>query len=166
MTVVIVDTNVLVVAAERQEDSWSAADVALCSEALLDIAEGRCSVAIDSSGLIIDEYVQQLGYSGMPMLGQLVAKHLHDRMFDATVCERIDIDIDSDGVATLPDDPGLVGFDPSDRKFAAVALAHPHHPPVWNAVDTDWWLYRDALARVGVSIRFLCEETIRALAAQ
>jgi hypothetical protein len=56
----------------------------------------------------------------------------------------------------FPDDPELVRFDRSDRKFVAVALASRLDPSVLNATDTDWWHYRECLKRHGVRVVFLC----------
>jgi hypothetical protein len=52
----------------------------------------------------------------------------------------------------------LSSFDPSDQKFAAVAIASGENPDVLNAVDSDWWIHRVALAASGVRVTFLCPE--------
>ena len=49
-------------------------------------------------------------------------------------------------------------FDPADRKFIAVALAHPEKPPILQAVDSQWWDFRDAFRRNGVIVEFICED--------
>jgi len=56
----------------------------------------------------------------------------------------------------FPADPRLRGFDKDDRKYVAVALSSHRNPPVLNAVDSDWWDYRQALESHGVRIVFLC----------
>ena len=61
----------------------------------------------------------------------------------------------------FPDDGELAGFDLADRKFVAVARAAGTHPPILNASDTDWWNDREALARNGVRVEFLCPELMR-----
>ncbi|HSU82609.1 MAG TPA: hypothetical protein VLR69_09330, partial [Thermoanaerobaculia bacterium] len=55
-------------------------------------------------------------------------------------------------------DPDLAAFDPSDRKFVAVAVASGEQPEILNASDTDWWHHREALSRHGVEVRFLCPQ--------
>ena len=62
------------------------------------------------------------------------------------------------GFAEFPADEQLAKFDPSDRKFVAVALAADDAPPILNASDTDWWLARDALGAHGLTVKFLCPE--------
>ena len=63
----------------------------------------------------------------------------------------------------FPDDPALDEFDPDDRKFIAVALAHPEKPPILQAVDSQWWDFRNAFRRHGVTIEFICEDDIQRL---
>lgn len=58
----------------------------------------------------------------------------------------------------FPADPELQNFDRSDRKFVAVALASGENPPIVNATDTDWWIFREALNRNGIQIAFLCPQ--------
>ena len=49
-------------------------------------------------------------------------------------------------------------FDAPDRKFAAVAHAHPGKPPVWQAADSKWLNWWPALAAQGVRVDFLCPD--------
>lgn len=63
----------------------------------------------------------------------------------------------------FPNDPALDGFDPDDRKFIAVALAHPETPSILQAVDSQWWDFRDALRQNGVTVEFICEDDIQQL---
>ncbi len=60
----------------------------------------------------------------------------------------------------------LHDFDNSDRKFVAVANAHPSKPPILQATDSKWWGWKDALREVGVSVDFLCQEYIKAIYAE
>jgi hypothetical protein len=59
----------------------------------------------------------------------------------------------------------LAKFDRTDRKFVATALAHGANPRILVAVDSDWWLAKEALAEAGVRVEFLCaadlEDTVR-----
>ena len=50
-----------------------------------------------------------------------------------------------------------------DRKFIAVAVAHPEKPPILQAVDSQWWDFRDAFRRNGVTVEFICEDDIQRL---
>ena len=52
---------------------------------------------------------------------------------------------------------------PDDRKFIAVAVAHPEKPPILQAVDSQWWDFRDAFRQNGVTVAFICEDDIQQL---
>jgi hypothetical protein len=76
-------------------------------------------------------------------------------------CERVLLTPSADparGFEEFPADPALRGFDRSDRKFVAVALASNLSPKVLNAVDSDWWNFQEPLRRHGVKVTFLCPE--------
>ena len=61
----------------------------------------------------------------------------------------------------FPGDPNLKDFDRSDRKFVAVACASRAKPaPVWNAVDSDWWVFERVFGRHGVTIDHVCPDMI------
>lgn len=47
-------------------------------------------------------------------------------------------------------------FDAPDRKFAAVANAHPDKPPIWQGADCKWLNWLPQLDAQGVKVEFLC----------
>jgi hypothetical protein len=99
------------------------------------------------------EYRHKLNPRGEPGVGDRF--YLHVLMSNPARVERVDLPRTADGgYADFPDDPELVRFDPSDRKFAA--LARRERAPVVNATDSDWLHYRDALARYAIAVNFLC----------
>jgi len=58
----------------------------------------------------------------------------------------------------FPDDPRLSKLDRSDRKFAAVAKASKHTPPVLNASDSDWWDFEKPLRDHGIHVCHICPD--------
>jgi len=60
----------------------------------------------------------------------------------------------------------MVFFDRSDRKFVAVANAHPAKPPILQSTDSKWWGWKDALHEVGITVHFLCPEYVQTLYAE
>jgi len=60
------------------------------------------------------------------------------------------------GYVEFPVDDNLAHFDRADRKFVAVAVAHPDGPPILQGTDSKWteWVNRLAVHRVRIS--FLC----------
>jgi len=74
-------------------------------------------------------------------------------------CEKVTItQIAENDFAEFPRSPSLEKFDPSDRKFVAVALTHHAQPAIANAVDSDWRNYELALKEHGIELNFLCPE--------
>lgn len=69
---------------------------------------------------------------------------------------------DRDGQAVLPSELGLDEFDPSDKKFIAAALACDPHPPIYNAVDSDWQKHAAAIKAAGITVVELCPQCIEA----
>jgi hypothetical protein len=63
--------------------------------------------------------------------------------------------------AEFPNHPGLSTFDPSDRKFVAVANAHPGKPPILQATDSKWVGWNEALNACDIKVDFLCPNEIR-----
>ena len=76
---------------------------------------------------------------------------------------RVSIDPVSDVEGTFsqfPTNLARVGFDRSDRKFVAVALAAPEQAIIYNALDTDWRDHRGGLLAAGVDVHGLCPHHI------
>ena len=54
----------------------------------------------------------------------------------------------------------------SDRKFVAVANAHPAKPPILQSTDSKWWGWKEALQEVGITVHFLCPEYVKTLSGE
>ena len=159
---VVVDTNVPVVANVRSEQA-SPDCVDACTSALQDARNGG-KVVMDDGLRILDEYMGHLSYSGQPGIGDAFFRWIWQNQVNPAVCERVTIHprhgTEGD-FEEFPQDPELQGFDRSDRKFVAVALASTNRPTILNAVDSDWWTYHKALERHGLKIEFLCREQMQ-----
>ena len=162
MRAVVVDTNVAVVANGRTAQA-SLDCLQACLDALKNIRE-RGIVVLDDAMHILKEYMGNLSLSGQSGLGDAFLKWVWDHQANAARCEIVHITPKSgedDNFEEFPADPALASFDPSDRKFVAVARASRHKPVVLNAVDTDWWIFRTPLRRHRVRVRFLCPELMK-----
>lgn len=159
MKAVVIDTNVPVVANGRTEQAGPDCVLA-CLEALEStVRTGK--LVLDDALRIVNEYMNNLSMSGQPGAGDSFMKWIWQNQANPDCCERVHITPRAGGTEDykeFPDDPDLAGFDPPDRKFAAVARASRHGPVVLNAADTDWWDYKEPLERHGVSVEFLCPE--------
>ncbi len=161
MMKVIVDTNVPLVANGAAPQA-SARCAAMCAQRLNAICTQDILV-LDDCWYIINEYKHQLHSSGQPGFGDAFLKWVLTNWANPLRCELIHLTLQDDGqpgcdFVEYPQAPTLADFDPSDRKFVAVAMEHPEHPPILNAADSDWWYHREALARHGVQVEFLCPD--------
>ena len=157
MTFFVVDTNVPVVA-NGDTPQATLTCVLACVQALREMVENG-GVVLDDDMRILREYMGYLSRSGEPGMGDAFFKWVWDHQADDTRCERVPITTRSGSAhdfEEFPDDPELRGFHRDDRKFVAVALASKNAPEILNAVDTDWWVHREALAHHGVRVKFLC----------
>jgi hypothetical protein len=158
----LMDTNVAVVANGRAPQAGDRC-MATCIETLRDLRE-NWRLLLDDQGLVLDEYRRNLSPSGQPGPGDAFFKWLWSNQGNPEHCRQVAITPirnDRRSFEEFPDDPDLAGFDPSDRKFVAVSIASGERAPVLNAVDSDWWNYREALARHGIEVRFLCPELMK-----
>lgn len=152
----VVDTNVAIVA--NQPDGAQLQCAAACAAALYQITKAGVLV-MDEAGLIFAEYKNHLSFAGRPGAGDVFFKWLSDNRYKPDRVAQVALAEDRERpgeFAAFPMDAELAAFDRSDRKFVAVALSHPERPPILNATDDDWWNYKEALARQGVAIEFVC----------
>ena len=161
MSGVVVDTNVAVVANGHHEAAGSAC-IKACITALIEARQQL--ILVDDGFRIFTEYRHLLSHSGQPGVGDAFFKWLWDNQANPDHCRQVAITaIGSNDVnfAEFPTDTELSTFDTADRKFVAVALASGLNPTILNASDTDWWNFREPLARNGVAVEFLCPELMQ-----
>lgn len=69
--------------------------------------------------------------------------------------------LDNDEYQELPKDHDLNGFDPKDRKFIAVAIAHHQYEaqiaPIVQSADMKWKNFVSTFAQYHVEIEFICD---------
>ncbi len=156
MTEVIVDTNVAVVANGQNDDVVGSCRDA-CTRFIAEIPHGRV-VLIDSADEIRAEYARAVGMGRPYQLGAQFLLYVLRYQHDSRHVRRIDLPKRPDGgFADFPDTPDLATFDPSDRKFAA--LARQTGVAVANATDSDWADHIASLNAHGVAVAFLCGDT-------
>lgn len=155
----VVDTNVAIVANDRRDLSRGARPPSIdCREAAVKFLMGLIDshiVLLDSGGEILSEYRTYLRSSGEPGVGDRFYYMLLRMMGSPEKVVVIELPrTDKADYQDFPADPELAGFDPSDRKFAA--LARRGNAPVVNATDTDWLHHRAALEKHGITVEFIC----------
>ena len=161
---VVADTNVAVVANALSEQA-SEDCVEACAERLEEIMRGEVKLVLDDDWQILGEYAQNLHSTGTDVGDRFLLWVLRNWR-NPQQCDLVHItpvNGSKNKFEEFPPDPALEGFDPDDRKFIAVAVAHPERPPILQAVDSQWWDFRDAFHRNGVTIEFICEDDIQRL---
>jgi hypothetical protein len=152
-----VDTNVPIVANGRPDPSNGGRSASVdCQIAAIEFLQSvieNGSVLLDAAGDIQKEYRRHLNPKGQPGVG--------DRFFLTILnsaphlVARTELPKRDDGeYAHLPQALIDAKFDPSDRKFAA--LAAKEHVPVVNATDSDWLEHGPLLQALGIKVQFLC----------
>ena len=159
---VVVDTNVVVVANGKSEQA-SATCVLTCIEKLQQIINGKVKLVLDDDWRILNEYLRNIKRGG----AEFGDRFLRELLINIDkICDFVSI-TNVDGLENefleFPSDPALANFDPADRKFIAVAVAHSDNPPILQAVDSEWLKYRDYLKQNGVTVEFICENDILAI---
>lgn len=134
--------------------------VLACIEAVEHVIQNR-GLVIDNGDEIFDEYRQKLSMQGQPGVGDRFMKWVHDHRWGLPDSDRITITRNGDSYDQFPDHEGLDNFDLSDQKFVAVAYAHKEKPPILQATDSKWWGWKDALAKVAITVHFLCPEYVK-----
>lgn len=151
-----VDTNVPIVANGRPDPNDQRAPSIACRLSAVEFLVGLANdgqLVLDQAGEMQAEYRRHLNPAGQPGVG--------DRFFQIVLhsapnlVERVDLPKREDGeYAALPQSLIDAGFDPSDRKFAA--LAQQEGIPIYNSTDTDWIEVATILAAEGIEVRHLC----------
>lgn len=152
----VVDTNVAIVANGRPNPEDLRPPSISCRKAAVTFLSElvkKGTVLLDLEGGIQAEYRNHLNPSGAPGVG--------DRFYQEVLrsapklVERVSLPKRPDGeYEDLPQALIDIGFDPSDRKFAA--LACKAGVPVHNATDSDWIENSITLASAGVQVENLC----------
>jgi len=153
----VIDTNVLLVANEQHADV-SPSCVVACVKRLQTMQKSGVTV-IDDGFRILDEYLHKTQLNPPRGVGDVFLKELLRNANNPARVEQISLtENEPDCFAEFPDPALEAVFDAPDRKFAAVAHAHPDKPPVWQAADCKWLDWWPALLDKGVTVEFLCPE--------
>lgn len=152
----VVDTNVAIVANGRPDPEDPRPPSIPCRRAAVTFLSELVkngTVILDVEGAIQAEYRNRLNPTGAPGVGdRFYQEVLHS---SPHLVERVDLPKRPDGdYEDLPQSLIDAGFDPSDRKFAA--LACKEGVPVHNAIDSDWIEHSIILDAEGIQVTNLC----------
>lgn len=160
----VVDTNVpkvanLAIAPDTDSDIGLGC-IQACVDAIEHVMKHR--LVIDAGGEIFMEYLRELPMKGQGGIGSRFMKWVNDHRWSGASIQQVAIHREGNTYREFPKNSGLKNFDPSDRKFVAVANAHEAKPPILQATDSKWVGWEASLAEEGIQVCFLCEDYIRA----
>ena len=153
MTTFVVDSNVAIVANGRGTHGDEQCQLA-CVEKLESVVQ-REVVAIDDARAILREYAKYLCTSGMLGTGDTFFKHVLNHLYRTDRVQMVLVTPSEDPARGFEELPANT-FDPSDRKFLAVAVAAS--AVVLNATDSDWDEHEALMDRLGVQVDQLCPQ--------
>lgn len=160
----LVDTNVPKTANRSLDPTTIPGELAGCVLECVKAVEHvikKGGLVMDAGDEIFDEYRRQLSMKGQPGVGDRFVKWVHDNRWKFPDVDRVAITKNKETYDEFPVHPDLISVDPSDRKFIAVANAHPARPPILQATDSKWWGWKDALAEVGIQVCFLSPDYVK-----
>jgi hypothetical protein len=151
----VVDTNVILVA-NLAHPEVSEECVITCVNRLKELMESGALV-LDDAYRILREYQNKTTPQKGKGVGDLFVKWALSNIAKADRVHQVLLtETKHNDYSEFPD-PTLAGaFDPPDRKFAAVANAHPDKPPILQAADCKWLDWWPRLGQCGVNVEFLC----------
>lgn len=161
----VVDTNVPITANRAVSPEDIPKELTVCVSACRETIEcivNDGGLVMDEGDEIFNEYLDNLSLGGQPGLGHKFMKWVHDHRWNPDKVTQVRIVKNGSSYNEFPNHVGLKKFDPSDRKFVAVANAHPEKPPIVQATDSKWWGLEKALASVGITVRFICRDYVKA----
>ena len=167
MDAVIVDTNVIVIANDTDDERKDCRD--RCQDRLQQIRDQRETVILDDGWRIFEEYERYVKPNTRKGDGDLFVKRLLQNLGNPDICKMVHITpLAGNGTdfAEFPnDDEALVGFHKKDRKFIAVALAHQRDfgetPTILLAIDRGWVPFTTALANHKISVDLICDGDVQ-----
>lgn len=151
----VIDTNVLLVANEQHQDV-SEDCIIECITRLQAIQKSGITV-IDDIFLILGEYMHKTSLKPPKGVGDVFLKWLLRETSNPAHVEQVSLtESEEDCFAEFPDSALEPLFDAPDRKFVAVANAHPNKPPIWQAADCKWLDWKAVLLDKDIKVEFLC----------
>jgi len=162
----IIDTNVPCMANSADPTDMTELEVNCairCSDFIKKFIDDKSSkLVVDQGREIVGEYEKNISQTGQPGMANLFLDWVYQYLCRMAVEDFIYINKTSENeYEEFPNHKGLKGFDPADRKFVAVAHAHPHHPVIIQGTDSKWWRFKEVLKACGIEIHFIDEEYMK-----
>lgn len=155
----VIDTNVLLVA-NGDHPEVSPECVTECVQRLQAMEKSGVTV-IDNGFRILGEYQNKTSLKPPKGVGDVFLKWLLRQAGNPMRVEQISlVELAENEFEEFPGIPMGSVFDSPDRKFVAVANAHPDKPPIWQAADCKWLDWWHDLKIEGIRVEFLCGKDV------
>jgi hypothetical protein len=155
MTDYVIDTNVWIMV-DRLPDEIQDHDELdchlQCVDWLSNFVRGEDRLVVDWDYKILGEYRRHAAR------GELFNRWLNQLERQNRLIVNYQVQFDAQGYAVVPE--SLAEFDPSDKKFIAVARDYNPILLIVNATDTDWAKSREILEAEGITVQELCSAYI------
>lgn len=159
MAALVIDSNVLLVADGRHPQASP-----FCQQRCIDtLARVRLEhqVVLDEQHLLLDEYLHKLQPLHHTGPGSDFLNWLLHQQDNPQHVQWVNLHVlGENDYAEFPDDRLAEEFDPADRKFVAVAHAHPEKPNILQATDCKWLDWWPQLQANGIDVEFVCADDI------
>ncbi|MGV2437291.1 MAG UNVERIFIED_CONTAM: PIN domain-containing protein [Anaerolineae bacterium] len=161
----ILDTNVIVNAQGDRSPQTATACIEKCQYLLYRCLAGEFNLVLDvgqHGSDVLAEYQQQFHhYQGG--YGEVFIRWLLNQLGQPQIIEIPITKTDQHTYEEFPhEDARLRTFDPSDRKWIALAVAHFQYfdasAPIMQSADLKWKDYQIAFLAHHVDVQFMCEE--------
>ena len=158
-TKIILDTNVPTMAAiaPNKCSSDKLEIQKKCIDYIYNLTKGKTKLVLDMGYEIFNEYINNVEKN--TNIGDIFLKWLYSYIAKIDMSNFLMLEKDDNKeFVSFPINEDTKNFDPSDRKFVALANIHPEKPPIIEGTDAKWWGYKEAFLKYGIKIHFLDEE--------
>lgn|GEM_PF-2840754 len=134
-----------------------------CVQLIARILRGEVIVVVDDQNEVLQEYRRNMHPDPNPSAGlaSQFLMYLLTHQWNRERVYRAPLEKDSHGnYLDFPPESALATFDPSDRKWVAIAVRVNREMGqdvrICNATDSDWLNFKQVFAQLGILIEFLC----------
>lgn len=159
----IIDTNVPLVA-QGTANHMTIDCSSKCAEFLEKLFVGKFKLVLDTEYHLIREYEIKMPKGSQSQYGNRFLKWIYNNQANPLKVKQVEIhQLDEYNFTEVPQRLVDIGFDNSDRKFVAVAIANNNQAPIAQAADSKWIGWEEALNNEGITVRFLCKEELEVI---
>jgi len=158
----LLDTNVPIIANRNQSRQASKACIEACVDVIEKVFKDEFRLVLDVDWIVIEEYQHKLYPDDQSGLGDQFLRWVLTNLYNPDRCVLVKIEKDGATFNEFPNsDIRLKNFDPSDRKWIAVAIVyHKKHGEIASivqAADHKWRVYAAAFNDHHIEIEFICD---------